>query len=179
MQDLRQIELLANRYTSRSSFLSEMTLDPPQSSQDYANQSSDEDDYLILSTIHSAKGLEWDAVYVIHASDGNIPSSKSLRTSQEVDEELRLFFVALTRAKDHLYITYPLCSAGPRGNRSLARLTRFLPQELWQFCHRFGYGHPPTLDRSAEIPHSPEAQRQRKNLLTFWNSPPAPRNGQI
>ena len=67
-----------------------------------------DDDYLVLSTIHSAKGLEWDAVYVIHAADGNIPSDMATKMPEEIEEERRLFYVALTRAKNWLYVCYPL-----------------------------------------------------------------------
>ena len=74
LRDLEQLELIASRYRSRQRMLLEMTLDPPSSTQDLAGPPILDDDYLVLSTIHSAKGLEWDAVYVIHAADGNIPS---------------------------------------------------------------------------------------------------------
>ena len=74
LRDLEQLEQIASRYRSRQRMLPEMTLDPPTSTQDLAGPPRLDDDYLVLSTIHSAKGLEWDAVYVIHAADGNIPS---------------------------------------------------------------------------------------------------------
>ena len=74
LRDLEQLEQIAARYGDRRRMLSEMALDPPTSTQDLAGPPILDDDYLVLSTIHSAKGLEWDAVYVIHAADGNIPS---------------------------------------------------------------------------------------------------------
>ena len=67
-----------------------------------------DEDWLVLSTMHSAKGLEFDVVYVIHAADGNIPSDMATGTPEQVDEERRLFYVACTRARDHLYVTHPL-----------------------------------------------------------------------
>jgi len=76
--------------------------------QDLAGPPLFEEDYLILSTIHSAKGCEWDAVYVIHAADGNIPSDMATGTAAEIEEERRLFYVALTRAKDFLEVLFPL-----------------------------------------------------------------------
>lgn len=171
MLDLRQVEVLATQYSSRTSFLSDLTLDPLTGSQGFAKDSVDDDqDRLVLSTIHSAKGLEWDAVYVIHASDGNIPSSRSVSTCRELDEERRLFFVALTRAKDHLYVTFPLQNAGPQGNGKLAKLTRFLPQALWPFMHQIGFGHPPTLDGSPVVQSNAEVKRLRDNLRKFWDS---------
>ena len=79
LRDLEQLELIASRYRSRPRMLLEMTLDPPSSTQDLAGPPQLDDDYLVLSTIHSAKGLEWDAVYVIHAADGNIPSDMATK----------------------------------------------------------------------------------------------------
>jgi len=108
LQDLVQLELLASRFSSRSGMLSDLTLDPPSSTQDLAGDPLLDEDFLILSTIHSAKGLEWDAVYVIHAADGNIPSDLATKNQQELDEELRLFYVALTRAKRSLTVCVPL-----------------------------------------------------------------------
>ena len=83
-----------------------MTLDPPSSTQELPAYLFLDEDYLILSTIHSAKGLEWDSVYVIHASDGNIPSDINGRP-EEIEEERRLFYVAMTRAKNHLNVVRP------------------------------------------------------------------------
>lgn len=94
-----------------------------------------DDDYLVLSTIHSAKGLEWDAVYVIHTSDGNIPSDMATKSSEQIEEERRLFYVALTRAKDWLYVCYPQryyhAYRGPFSDQfGYAQLTRFLPKSV-------------------------------------------------
>ena len=132
LRDLEQIELIASRYRSRQQMLLEMTLDPPNSTQDLAGPPVLDDDYLVLSTIHSAKGLEWDAVYVIHAADGNIPSDMATKNPQEIEEELRLFYVALTRAKNHLYVCYPLRYYHSRfgDQHSYAQRTRFLPNEV-------------------------------------------------
>ena len=105
--DIEQLGALAGSYESRSRFLTELTLDPPTSTSDFAGPPHLDDDYLILSTIHSAKGGEWRAVYLIHAADGNIPSDMALREPGGVEEERRLLYVALTRAKDHLHVTVP------------------------------------------------------------------------
>ena len=114
-----------------SAFLAELTLDPPAPRRTSPDRRSLDDDYLVLSTIHSAKGLEWDAVYVIHAADGNIPSDMTTGSPEEIDEERRLFYVALTRARRHLSVTFPLRwfdrPAGVGGRHALAQLTRFLP----------------------------------------------------
>ena len=98
----------ASRYPDRRTCWRRLTLDPPSSTQDLAGPPLLDDDYLVLSTIHSAKGLEWDAVYVIHAADGNIPSDMATGIAEEIEEERRLFYVALTRAKNWLYVCCPL-----------------------------------------------------------------------
>ena len=98
---------MARGYESRSRFLSELTLDPPASTSDLAGPPLLDEDYLILSTIHSAKGLEWDIVHVIHATDGCIPSDMATGDDEELEEERRLLYVAITRARDELTITYP------------------------------------------------------------------------
>ena len=132
LRDLEQLELIASRYRSRPRMLLEMTLDPPSSTQDLAGPPALDDDYLTLSTIHSAKGLEWDAVYVIHAADGNIPSDMATKHPEEIEEERRLFYVALTRAKNWLYVCYPLRYYWPgrSDNHSFSQRTRFLPEKL-------------------------------------------------
>ena len=105
--DLDHLEALAGEAKSRAEFLSDLTLDPPSSSTDLAGPPHLDDDFLILSTIHSAKGLEWKAVYVIHAADGNIPSDMALGEPGGLDEERRLLYVALTRARDTLHVAFP------------------------------------------------------------------------
>jgi DNA helicase-2/ATP-dependent DNA helicase PcrA len=107
LADLEQLALMARGYESRSRFLAELTLDPPASTSDLAGPPLLDEDYLILSTIHSAKGLEWDTVHVIHATDGCIPSDMATGDDDELEEERRLLYVALTRARDELTITYP------------------------------------------------------------------------
>jgi len=139
-RDLEQLEQLAARFSDRQSMLSEITLDPPSSTQDMAGPPALDDDYLVLSTIHSAKGLEWDAVYVIHAADGNIPSDMATGSPEEIEEERRLFYVALTRAKSWLYVCFPLRYYRYAGSFSdahaYAQLTRFLADGPCQFFQR-------------------------------------------
>jgi DNA helicase-2/ATP-dependent DNA helicase PcrA len=130
LTDLGQLAALASDYSSRSRFLTEITLDPPLSTSDLAGPPHLDDDYLILSTIHSAKGGEWSAVYVIHAADGNIPSDMALTDPGGLEEERRLLYVALTRAKDYLSVTVPQRFYHHRfsgsGNHSYALPSRFL-----------------------------------------------------
>jgi ATP-dependent DNA helicase UvrD/PcrA len=108
LADLEHLRSQATEYSSRSRFLAELTLDAPAATGDLAGPPHLDDDWLVLSTIHSAKGGEWSVVHVLHASDGNIPSDMALSSADEVDEERRLFYVALTRARDTLVVSYPL-----------------------------------------------------------------------
>ena len=108
LADLEHLRSMAAHYASRSRFLAELTLDPPSATGDLAGPPHLDDDWLVLSTIHSAKGGEWQVVHLIHASDGNIPSDMSLGSPEEVEEERRLLYVALTRARDTLVVSYPL-----------------------------------------------------------------------
>ena len=145
IRDLEQLQEVASRFPDRTTFLSEMTLDPPSSTQDLAGDPHLDDDYLILSTIHSAKGLEWDSVYVLHAADGNIPSDMSTGSPQEIDEERRLLYVALTRARHSLYVCHPqryyFHNRFRSDAHSYSQLSRFLTGkasphfEVRQACH--------------------------------------------
>jgi DNA helicase-2/ATP-dependent DNA helicase PcrA len=120
---------------SRERFLTELTLDPPQATSDEAGPSGDDDDYLVLSTIHSAKGQEWKSVQVLNVVDGCIPSDLSTSTAAELEEERRLLYVAMTRAKDHLCLLVPqrfyVTQQGRGGDRHVyASRTRFIPDAL-------------------------------------------------
>lgn len=127
--DLEQLRDIAAGYRDRGRFLAEVTLDPPHSTVEVGPPHLD-DDYLILSTIHSAKGGEWPVVHVIHAADGNIPSDMALNEPGGIDEERRLLYVALTRAKDHLSVSFPQRfyhrRFGGDGRHSYAVPSRFL-----------------------------------------------------
>lgn len=130
--DLQQLAHISARFKDRADFLTSIALDPPTSTQDFASDPVLDEDYLVLSTIHSAKGLEWDNVFVIHATDGNIPSEMSTKDESQIEEERRLFYVALTRAKDHLYVCQPqryYARNRWRDDYSLPQLTRFLTRD--------------------------------------------------
>jgi DNA helicase II / ATP-dependent DNA helicase PcrA len=105
--DLLQLEQIASGYSSRERFLTELTLDPPDATSDQAGVPLLDEDYLILSTIHSAKGQEWKSVYLLNVVDGCMPSDLGAGTSAEIEEERRLLYVAMTRAKDDLYLVVP------------------------------------------------------------------------
>ena len=108
LADLEQLEQLAAAAPSRERFLSDLTLDPPAGTGAEAAAPHLDEDYLILSTIHSAKGQEWDSVFVLYAADGCIPSDLATGTPAEIEEERRLLYVAMTRAKNFLAVVHPL-----------------------------------------------------------------------
>jgi len=108
IRDLISLEQIASGYRSRRKFLLDLQLDPPTSTSDLAGPPYKDEDWLVLSTIHSAKGCEWDVVYLIHAVDGFLPSDLATGSEEEIEEERRLAYVALTRAKDHIYVIRPL-----------------------------------------------------------------------
>jgi DNA helicase-2/ATP-dependent DNA helicase PcrA len=105
--DLEQLVALAGGYGSRESFLTELTLDPPEATSDRAGPPLLDEDYLILSTIHSAKGQEWKAVHVLNVVDGCIPSDMATGSAEDIEEERRLLYVAMTRAKEQLHLVVP------------------------------------------------------------------------
>ncbi len=118
--DLDQLEQLATQYRSRERFVTEMTLDPPQNTGDLSTRASRDEDYLILSTVHSAKGMEWDSVYVLNVVDGSFPSEYAAARPEMLDEERRLLYVAMTRARDELQLIqplkFPLTQQSPQGD---------------------------------------------------------------
>jgi DNA helicase-2/ATP-dependent DNA helicase PcrA len=135
LADFGALAGLAADYSGLDAFVADLTLDPPSSTGDLAGKPSMDDDWLTLSTVHSAKGGEWEVVHLIHAADGAFPSDMATGTDEGVDEERRLFYVALTRARSHLHIYAPLRyhhgdPGGWTDRHSYAQRTRFLPPEL-------------------------------------------------
>jgi DNA helicase-2/ATP-dependent DNA helicase PcrA len=133
--DLIQLEQIASGYPSRERFLTELTLDPPDATSDQAGVPLLDEDYLILSTIHSAKGQEWKSVFVLNVVDGCIPSDLGAGTSPEIEEERRLLYVAMTRARDELHLMVPqrffTHGQHARCDRHVyASRTRFIPTSL-------------------------------------------------
>ena len=136
--DLLQLEQIAGGYPSRERFLTELTLDPPDATSDQAGVPLRDEDYLILSTIHSAKGQEWRAVFMLNVVDGCIPSDLGAGTTAELEEERRLLYVGMTRARDSLSLITPqrffTGGQNARGDRHVyASRTRFIPAMLLQF----------------------------------------------
>jgi DNA helicase-2/ATP-dependent DNA helicase PcrA len=106
--DLEQLEQISGRYPTRERFLTELTLDPPSAAGDLAGDPLLDEDYLILSTVHSAKGQEWESVFVLNVTDGNFPSEFATGKPEMIEEERRLLYVAMTRAKQSLSLLSPL-----------------------------------------------------------------------
>ena len=134
-RDLDQLAAIARTYASRERFLTELALDPPAATSAEADAPGRDDDYLVLSTIHSAKGQEWKAVHVLNVVDGCIPSDMASGTGEEIEEERRLLYVAMTRARDHLHLLVPqrfyVHGQAAQGDRHVyASRTRFIPEEI-------------------------------------------------
>ena len=126
LKDLEHFLYLSSQYNSLEDFLSDLALEPPDSSVSEVEDGAQKDEYLTLSTIHSAKGLEWKAVFIIGAVDGRFPSVYSFNSEEELDEELRLMYVAATRAKTYLYVTYPIDMFDYSTGMVLSKPSRFL-----------------------------------------------------
>jgi len=107
-KDLEMFQNITDRYKDVATLLTDLALEPPQESVIDVEAPGPEREFLTLSTIHSAKGLEWNSVFIIYALEGRFPAMRSVGTDEEIEEERRLMYVAVTRAKDHLFITYPM-----------------------------------------------------------------------
>src|SRR5262252_8900121 len=151
----------ASGYSSRERFLTELTLDPPHATSDQAGVPHLDEDYLILSTIHSAKGQEWKSVFLLNAVDGCIPIDLAAGEKAELEEERRLLYVAMTRAKDQLHLMVPqrFFVHGQRsmGDRHVyAQRTRFIPDSvLDQFESRSWPAAKDTREQRARAAHGP------------------------
>jgi ATP-dependent DNA helicase UvrD/PcrA len=126
IRDLDHLHTIAEGYPEVDSFLSDLALEPPDGSAVDVEAPDRDDERMVLSTIHSAKGLEWQCVFVIWVVDGKFPSLYSFVTDEELEEERRLFYVAVTRAKRHLYLTYPINVFDKSSGMLLSKPTRFL-----------------------------------------------------
>jgi DNA helicase-2/ATP-dependent DNA helicase PcrA len=138
LQDLDQLVDAAHQASDPRHFVAELVLDPPQSSADLAQPPHLDEDYLVLSTIHSAKGLEWDSVHVLAVYDGNFPACLSAGTSEEIDEERRLLYVGMTRARRTLHLYVPVrYHHRPHGRddaHGYGKPSRFLTPEVLAAC---------------------------------------------
>jgi DNA helicase-2/ATP-dependent DNA helicase PcrA len=169
--DLDALERIATTYPSRERFLSELTLDPPDATSDEAGPPHRDEDYLILSTIHSAKGQEWKSVFVLNCVDGCIPSDLATGSSDEIEEERRLLYVAMTRARDELTLVVPqrfYVHGQPRnGDRHvLASRTRFIPPMLLKHFERVAW--PPPALEAARVAREGPAVDLAARMRAMW-----------
>ncbi len=157
--DLEALALAAAGAPTLARFLTELTLDPPASTGDLAGPPSLDDDWVTLSTIHSAKGGEWDVVHVIHLADGNLPSDLATGNAEELEEERRLLYVAVTRARDELRCYVPLRYHHTSGRgrlddrHSYAQPSRFLSEPVVATMDRLG--DRATIADATAAPHDP------------------------
>lgn len=170
--DLDQLVRMAAAYPTRAGFLTELTLDPPQATSDLAGPPHRDEDYLVLSTIHSAKGQEWRAVYVLSCVDGCLPSDLATDTPAAIEEERRLFYVAMTRARDALHLVTPLRfhvhGQPARGDRHVyAARTRFLPDHLLDCFDRQSWPPPGREPAGHRAPLPPRDLKAR--MRTMWS----------
>ena len=169
--DLVQLTQIASTYSSRERFLTELTLDPPDATSDEAGVPLLDEDYLILSTIHSAKGQEWTSVFLLNAVDGCLPSDLATGSTPEIEEERRLLYVAMTRAKDQLHLMVPqrFFTHGQRSTGDLhvyAQRTRFIPNSvLDQFKSR---SWPPPKSVSEVDGRTREPVDVRAKMRRMW-----------
>jgi len=157
--DLIQLEQIAGGYPSRERFLTELTLDPPDATSDQAGVPLRDEDYLILSTIHSAKGQEWKSVFVLNVVDGCLPSDLGTGSSTEIEEERRLLYVAMTRARDDLHLVVPqrffTHGQAAHGDRHVyAGRSRFIPAALLDLFERASWP-PASADAAAARSEGP------------------------
>ena len=169
--DLLQLEQIAAGYPSRERFLTDLTLDPPSATSDEAGPPHLDEDYLILSTIHSAKGLEWTNVFVLNAVDGCIPVDLAVGEKDDIEEERRLFYVAMTRAKDSLHLITPqrfyTSGQAARGDRHVyASRTRFIPESI---LPHFDQTHWSSDRLNADQPHQRRVPIDLKSKMrSMW-----------
>jgi DNA helicase-2/ATP-dependent DNA helicase PcrA len=161
--DVEQLTRLAAGYGSRERFLTELTLDPPDATSDQSGPPLRDEDYLILSTIHSAKGQEWKAVHVLNCVDGCIPSDMATGTTEELEEERRLLYVAMTRAKEHLHLLVPqrfyVTQQSGGGDRHMyAGRTRFIAEGMVPHFEQVTWPEAAALQPGALKPQAPVLQ---------------------
>jgi DNA helicase-2/ATP-dependent DNA helicase PcrA len=168
---LRSLPKLLLPDSTRERFLTELTLDPPDATSDEAGIPLLDEDYLILSTIHSAKGQEWKAVSILNVIDGCIPSDLSTGSSAEIEEERRLLYVAMTRAKDHLHLLLPqrfFAHQQGNGDRHMyTSRTRFIPDSILHLFDSCSWPMATAHARSAAL--SREPVNIGAKLRRMWN----------
>ena len=154
--DLAQLERISAQYPDRETFLTELALDPPAASGDLSGDPHLDEDYLVLSTVHSAKGQEWESVYLLNVADGSFPSEFSTGRAELIDEERRLLYVAMTRARSELHLVAPLkyyVTQQPRmGDRHVyGARSRFLTRAVMSCLHETAWDEAPRVDVASKM----------------------------
>lgn len=170
--DLGQLEQIAGAYGTRSDFLTELTLDPPEATSAEARAPHLDEDYLVLSTIHSAKGQEWDVVFVLNVTDGCIPSDMAVGSPEQIEEERRLLYVAMTRATQHLHLVQPLRFFRTHQPRHadgyiLSMRSRFIPDGILDLFER--HTHSADTFRSSAQSQSQIRVNVAARMREMWN----------
>lgn len=170
--DIDQLEKIALQYESRERFITELTLDPPQVSSDLAGPPLLDEDYLILSTVHSAKGQEWDSVYVLNVADGNFPNEHATGKPESIEEERRLLYVAMTRARNDLQLIAPLryyiTQQSRTGDKHVyGARSRFLTDELLQLFETRTW--PPASHRKPAVAAARARVDAGSKLRAMWD----------
>jgi DNA helicase-2/ATP-dependent DNA helicase PcrA len=142
--DLEQLEQLSVHYPSRERFLTELTVDPPTLTSEQSRDASNDEEYVILSTIHSAKGQEWDIVYVLNVAEGNFPSEVSAGKPDMIEEDRRLLYVAMNRARNELHLCAPLKYVSAKRTKSgdpevHGGKSQFMTDKLLECCERMTF----------------------------------------
>jgi len=168
--DVGQLQHMAAGYSGRERFLAELTLDPPDATSNHSGVPGLDDDYLILSTIHSAKGQEWKSVHVLNAVDGCIPSDMATGSAEEIEEERRLLYVAMTRARDHLHVVLPqkfyVTQQRGAGDRHLyAGRTRFITDAMLPLFEPCVW---PVVQAAVPQPQQAPLMRVRDKARASW-----------
>jgi DNA helicase-2/ATP-dependent DNA helicase PcrA len=169
--DILQLEQIASGFPSRERFLTDLTLDPPEATSDLSGPGLKDEDYLILSTIHSAKGQEWRSVHVLNVVDGCIPSDLGTGSTHELEEERRLLYVAMTRARDELHLVMPqrffVTQQARHGDRHMyAQRTRFISRAMLPLYDDVLW--PALKPLSAERIGMPATVDLRAQMRTMW-----------
>jgi DNA helicase-2/ATP-dependent DNA helicase PcrA len=171
--DLDQLEQLAQQYPSRERFITELTLDPPQVTSDLAGTPTLDEDYLVLSTIHSAKGMEWDSVFLLNVVDGSFPSEFATGKPELIDEERRLLYVAMTRARNELQLVsplkFPITQQSPRGDGHVyGGRSRFISEKVLKCLEQGSFSGSTAIDGKLTSAQQPVAIDASERLKALW-----------
>ena len=173
-KDLEQLVQMAGKFPTREKFLSDLALNPPEVTSDEADDPVLDEDYLVLSTIHSAKGREWKCVFILNVADGWIPSDMATQDEEQIEEERRLLYVAMTRAKDHLHLCYPsrFYTHGFKHQHADKNMysirSRFITNDMLDLFQREVFGRDISADATEEEGCA-ESLNIADKIGTIWN----------